>query len=90
MTALDKAGDWMLRLQSDELDPRELAEWLDWYDADPENRDAFESLQGEYEALRAGPMERRSALAQRLIASSRHPGPYFLGTPLPRALLLSR
>jgi transmembrane sensor len=67
------AGDWLLRLQADELDQRELAAWLDWYTADSANSAAFEELQRRYEALRAVPPVRRRALVDRLTESMQRP-----------------
>lgn len=61
------AGDWLLRLQADELDQQELAAWLDWYGAAPENAAAFEALQSQFEGLRAAPEAWRRALADKLL-----------------------
>jgi transmembrane sensor len=67
------AGDWLLRLQSDELDQQELAVWLDWYGTHPANSAAFEGLQSQYEALRGAPTAQRRALANRLTESDDAP-----------------
>jgi transmembrane sensor len=68
------AGDWLLRLQADELDQQELAAWLEWYGAEAANSAAFETLQMEYESLRSAPQARRRELANRLIETARKPG----------------
>jgi transmembrane sensor len=67
------AGDWLLRLQSDELDQHELAAWLDWYGSEAAHSAAFEQLQTEYESLRGMPETQRRILANRLTASAPMP-----------------
>lgn len=62
-STLEIAGEWLLRLESDDLDQREVAAWLEWYSADQEHRIAFDELQAQYERLRAAPDEQRRRLA---------------------------
>ena len=55
------AGEWLLRVQDDDLGQEEFAAWLQWYEADPLNRAAFEEAQSAFESanrLRAGERER--------------------------------
>ena len=63
---LEAASDWLLRIQADSLDSEELAQWLQWYDADPANRAAFEKIQATFESIHALPRSERSAWASRL------------------------
>lgn len=62
-STLEIAGEWLLRLESDDLDQREVAAWLEWYSADHAHRIAFDELQAQYERLRAVPDEQRRRLA---------------------------
>lgn len=39
------AGDWLIRLQEDDLCEAEMIEWVKWSEADPRNLQAFEQLQ---------------------------------------------
>lgn len=68
---LETAGDWLLRLEAEQLDPRELTEWVEWYGRDAGNRAAFDELQTDYETLRMMPCEQRARLAERLTSVSR-------------------
>jgi transmembrane sensor len=63
---LETASDWLLRIQAGSLDSEELAQWLQWYDADPANRSAFENMQATFESIHALPRSERSAWASRL------------------------
>ena len=65
---LEVASDWLLRIQAGSLDSEELARWLQWYDADPANRAAFEKVQATFESIHALPRSERSAWARRLDA----------------------
>ncbi len=42
---LEEAADWWARLQDEETAQAGVAGWLDWLEAHPENRDAFERIQ---------------------------------------------
>jgi transmembrane sensor len=64
---LQIAGDWLLRLQADHIEQHELAEWVEWYGSDVENRAAFEEMQASYEALRLMPNARREHLVERVM-----------------------
>jgi transmembrane sensor len=64
---LHTAGDWLLRLQSEQLDQNELAEWVEWYGSDAANRLAFEEIQSSYESLRQLPTNRRELLIERIM-----------------------
>lgn len=63
---LETASDWLLRIQAGSLDSEELAQWLQWYDADSANRAAFDKVQSTFESIHALPARERSALASRL------------------------
>jgi transmembrane sensor len=65
---LEIASDWLLRIQDGSLDSEELAQWLQWYDADSANRSAFEKVQATFESIHALPQSERSAWASRLEA----------------------
>jgi transmembrane sensor len=39
------AAEWFLRLREPDVSPADVAGWIEWYRADPENRRAFEQLQ---------------------------------------------
>ena len=65
---LEIASDWLLRIQAGSLDSEELAQWLQWYDADSANRSAFEKVQATFESIHALPQSERSAWASRLNA----------------------
>ena len=65
---LEVASDWLLRIQAGSLDSEELAQWLQWYDADSANRSAFEKVQATFESIHALPQSERSAWASRLNA----------------------
>ena len=65
---LEIASDWLLRIQTGSLDSEELAQWLQWYDADSANRSAFEKVQATFESIHALPQSERSAWASRLDA----------------------
>ncbi|MBL8266527.1 FecR family protein [Steroidobacter sp.] len=42
---LDAAWRWVLRLRDEQATPEDLAEWLQWYEADESHRAAFEEMQ---------------------------------------------
>src|SRR4029434_6292657 len=63
---LEIASDWLLRIQEESLDSEELAQWLQWYDADPANRDAFEKVRATFESIHALPQSERRAWASQL------------------------
>ena len=65
---LEIASDWLLRIQAGSLDSEELAQWIQWYDADSANRSAFEKVQATFESIHALPQSERSAWASRLDA----------------------
>lgn len=67
---LHTAADWLLRMQSEQLEQQELAEWVEWYGAHTDNRTAFEQMQSSYESLRTVPAQRREALATRILQSA--------------------
>jgi len=67
---LHTAADWLLRMQSEQLEQQELAEWVEWYGAHTDNRTAFEQMQSSYESLRVVPAQRREALAIRILQSA--------------------
>jgi transmembrane sensor len=67
------AGEWLLRLQDDDLAPEEFAAWLQWYEADPLNRAAFEDVQSAFESAHGLHASERDDWARRLIDSAREP-----------------
>jgi transmembrane sensor len=67
------AGEWLLRLQDDDLDPEEFAAWLHWYEADPLNRVAFEEMQSAFESANSLAADDRSEWARELIHDTREP-----------------
>ena len=70
---LHAAGDWLLRLQSEQLEQQDLADWVEWYGADGDNRAAFEQMQARYEMLRTMSPEQKQLLAARVLNSSVRP-----------------
>ena len=74
---LEIASDWLLRIQTGSLDSEELAQWLQWYDADSANRSAFEKVQATFESIHALPQSERSAWASRLDALEQPEGQHF-------------
>lgn len=42
---LEIASDWVVRIQGGELAPRELDAWVEWLNASPEHRQAFDDAQ---------------------------------------------
>ena len=65
---LEVASDWLLRIQAGSLDSEELAQWVQWYDADSANRSAFERVQATFESIHSLPRRERLAWASRLNA----------------------
>jgi transmembrane sensor len=53
---LDRAADWLQRLQGAPRDEALVAQWADWCQADPENLTAFEKIQSVWEALEVPPV----------------------------------
>lgn len=41
---LEAAGHWLLRLREDSLSEREMSEWIEWCESNPDNLAAFEEL----------------------------------------------
>lgn len=66
---LEIASDWLLRIHDGALDSEELGQWLQWYDGDAANREAFEKVQATFESIHALPQRERSAWALRLDAA---------------------
>jgi transmembrane sensor len=73
---LEIASDWLLRIQDGSLNSEDLAQWLQWYDADSANRAAFEKVQGTFESIHALPPSERSAWASRLKDLHQSEGPF--------------
>ena len=48
---LESASDWLICLQRDDLAVEEIVSWVQWCDADPRNRSAFERLLPLWQAL---------------------------------------
>ena len=87
---LEIASDWLLRIQTGSLDSEELAQWLQWYDADSANRSAFEKVQATFESIHALPQSERSAWASRLDALEQPEGQHFRAKSRSRLLVLPR
>ena len=51
LQCLEEAGEWLVRLHADNLPSEDIAEWLRWCEASPENLWAFERLQSGWDAL---------------------------------------
>lgn len=79
---IDQAGEWLLRLSEEELDPDTLNAWLEWYHASPAHRETFDQLQQEYERFKSAATEQRQQLAARAL-SVVSPQPPTLGALLP-------
>ncbi len=67
------AGEWLLRLQDDDLGQEEFAAWLRWYEADPMNRAAFEDVQSAFESAHGLRASERGQWARELIDAAREP-----------------
>lgn len=67
----DAAGEWLLRLQDDDLGQEEFAAWLQWYEADPLNRAAFEEAQSAFESANGLAPRERHEWARDLIHGAR-------------------
>jgi transmembrane sensor len=61
------AGEWLLRLQDDDLDQKEFSAWLQWHEADPLNRAAFEEAQAAFESANGLAIGERKVWAASLI-----------------------
>ena len=48
---LESASDWLICLQRDDLAVEEIVSWVQWCEADPRNRSAFERLLPLWQAL---------------------------------------
>ena len=48
---LESASDWLICLQKDDLAVEEIVSWVQWCEADPRNRSAFERLLPLWQAL---------------------------------------
>jgi len=53
---LESASDWLMRLEKDDLCADEIVQWVQWCEADPQNRSAFERLLPLWHALDATPL----------------------------------
>jgi transmembrane sensor len=69
MDRQEAAGEWLLRLEADDLDQQELAAWLEWY-THPANRATFDELQAEYERLRSASPSVRQKLADKVLTAN--------------------
>src|SRR5436190_12604668 len=65
-----EAARWFFRLQADDVSPAEFAEWLQWYELEPENRLAFENAQATFESARQMPAADRKDWAELLLAAA--------------------
>lgn len=48
---LKEASEWLLRMEGTDCSDDDVSDWLRWCDADPENLEAFEALQSDWEDL---------------------------------------
>jgi|SRR5579862_2765966 len=62
------AAHWLLKIQSDDVQPEEFDSWLAWYEADPLNRAAFEDVQRAFDDTRNLPPADRTRIAHNLMA----------------------
>ncbi|MBL8270960.1 FecR family protein [Steroidobacter sp.] len=42
---LSDASDWLLRLRDEQASPEDMAQWLQWYEADERHKQAFDEMQ---------------------------------------------
>lgn len=64
---LTVAWDWVLRLREESASQDDLAEWLQWYEADDRHREAFEEMQALWhESARLGEGPQGAAVRQLL------------------------
>ena len=59
---LNEAACWLMRLQDENIPEADVAAWLTWCSADPENLRVFEGLERFYDQLRALPLHQSCAL----------------------------
>ena len=64
---LRAAGDWLIRLEEDDLPEAEVFRWIEWCEADSRNLAAFESLQPLWHEARAFSFLRRPASRRRRV-----------------------
>ncbi|MBL8271908.1 FecR family protein [Steroidobacter sp.] len=50
---LEAAGQWWALLQEPDVSPEDVSAWLEWIEAEPENRDAYQRIQELTQRLRA-------------------------------------
>lgn len=58
---LEAAGQWWARLQEPDISPEDVSEWLEWIEAEPENRHAYQRIQELSQRLRATGEQRSNA-----------------------------
>lgn len=82
------AWDWVLRLQDEAVSQEDLAEWLRWYEADEQHKEAFDDMQAFWQQidrvteepnplsadLWLGPLAMSKATAAQLLAPELEPG----------------
>lgn len=62
---LRTAGDWLIRLEEDDLSEAEVQSWIEWCEADGRNLAAFESLQPLWHGARAHAPQPAARLVRR-------------------------
>lgn len=68
---LEEAADWWARMQDEETAQNDVSAWLDWLEADPANRDAFDRIQELSLRLEAtGKVQRRASVPKLALAAS--------------------
>jgi nitrite reductase (NADH) small subunit len=61
LTVLNEAACWLMHLRDESVAEADVAAWLAWCNADPENLRVFESIERFYDQLRALPADERHA-----------------------------
>lgn len=84
------AAQWIVRLGADDIKPEEFSSWVEWYEADPLNRAAFEEAQATLESTRTLGGDDRARLAKSLLARRTGPPAHALGATWERLRLWSR
>jgi transmembrane sensor len=67
----EKAVEWLLRLQSPQVNAAEVQEWIAWCDASPQNKQEFARMQAIWQQTGALPVE-----PLEILAPSRRPWPW--------------
>ncbi|MBL8269806.1 FecR family protein [Steroidobacter sp.] len=80
---LEQVSDWLIRLEEGTLADEEIVRWVEWCEADPENRRAFERLWPLWQGLDAASALHPDRVAQ-LLATKSHSVPRWRALLKPR------